>query len=54
VLTNPNETAEGELRAQNSEGVWIFRSTGYAAYDELKFFPMHRVVEILDRGRISR
>ncbi len=53
-LNNPAEEAYGELRQQNSEGVWIYRSTGYSIDDTLKFYPMHRVVEMRDRGRPMR
>jgi len=51
-LCDPPETIAGELRKQSVEGVWVYY--GWAEQAALHFYPQHRVVELIDRGRISR
>lgn len=52
LLREPEQRISGELRKQNIEGVWIYG--GWAEQAALKFYPIHRVVEIKDAGRIYR
>lgn len=51
-LTAPEQTISGELRRQSGEGVWIY--TGWAEQAAVHFYPQHRIVEIVDRGRTYR
>lgn len=51
-LRQPDETISGELRNQTQEGVWLYY--GWAENAALHFFPQHRIVEIIDRGRTYR
>ena len=51
-LINPEETISGELRKQTGEGVWIY--FGWAERAALHFYPQHRIIEIIDRGRTYR
>lgn len=52
VLCAPDETISGELRQQNSEGIWIYG--GWAEKAAVRFYPMHRVVQIDDAGPVYR
>ena len=51
-LHSPVVRIVGELRKQNSEGVWIYH--GYGEKAALRFYPMHRVEQIEDNGPIPR
>lgn len=52
TLREPDETVSGELRRQTVEGVWIY--FGWAEQAALHFYPQHRIIEIIDRGRTYR
>lgn len=52
ILSNPDQTVSGELRRQTAEGVWLYY--GWAEKAAVHFFPQHRIVEIVDRGRTYR
>ena len=52
TLREPNETVSGELRRQTVEGVWVY--FGWAEKAALHFYPQHRIIEIIDRGRTYR
>ena len=52
ILSNPDQTVSGELRQQTAEGVWLYY--GWAEKAAVHFFPQHRIVEIVDRGRNYR
>ena len=51
-LAAPFENINGELRKQTIEGVWIY--FGWAEKAAVRFYPQHRIVEIIDKGRINR
>lgn len=51
-LCAPDEIISGELRKQTIEGVWLYY--GWAEQAAVHFFPQHRIVEIIDRGRTYR
>jgi hypothetical protein len=51
-LTDPKEEINGELRKQNSDGVYIYWGWGEKA--RAHFYPTHRIVEIEDLGYIHR
>lgn len=51
-LRDPEELVSGELRRQTAEGVWLY--FGWAEKATLHFYPQHRVLEIIDRGRTYR
>lgn len=51
-LQHPDETISGELRRQNSEGVWIYH--GFAEQAKVYFYPMHRIVQVEDDGPLYR
>ena len=46
-LCAPGQTIAGELRKQNAEGVWVY--FGWAEQAALRFYPQHRIVEMLPR-----
>lgn len=52
VLRDPDKTVTGELRRQTIEGVWLY--FGWAEQAAVHFFPQHRIVEIVDRGKTYR
>lgn len=52
ILREPDQTISGELRRQTAEGVWVYY--GWAAKAAVHFFPVHRIVELIDRGPIYR
>ncbi len=51
-LHSPDEILQGELQEQNASGVWIYH--GYAEQAKLRFYPMHRVLQIEDNGYVGR
>ena len=51
-LHTPVETISGELRKQSLEGVWIY--SGWADKACLKFFPHHRIIQMVDQGEVPR
>jgi hypothetical protein len=52
VILTMGEIVNGELRKQTVEGVWIY--FGWAEQAAVHFYPQHRIMEIIDRGRINR
>lgn len=52
LLHSPDQTVSGELRQQNAEGVWIYH--GWAEQAKIRFYPIHRVIEIEDNGYVHR
>lgn len=51
-LYNPDEEFCGELRQQNSEGIWVYH--GWENEAAVRFYPMHRVVQVEDAGYVHR
>lgn len=51
-LRDPDATVSGELRRQTAEGVWLYY--GWAEQAAVHFFPQHRIIEMIDRGRTYR
>ncbi len=51
-LRTPDEIVSGELRRQSLEGVWIYY--GWAEKAAVHFYPQHRILEIIDKGRTYR
>ena len=51
-LCLPEETVQGELRKETPEGVWIYH--GFMEQAKLRFYPMHRIMQIEDNGYVSR
>lgn len=49
TLCNPDKVVSGELRKQIVEGIWLY--FGWAEQVAVHFYPQHRIVEIVDRGR---
>lgn len=47
-LHSPDQTVSGTLNQQNATGVWII------SYGVQKFYPMHRIIEIIDNGYRGR
>ena len=52
TLRDPEQTVSGELRKQTTEGIWLYY--GWAEKAAVHFFPQHRIVEVVDRGRTYR
>lgn len=52
ILRDPEKTISGELRKQTVEGVWIYH--GWAEQAAVRFYPHHRIVEIIDKGYVHR
>ena len=51
-LSSPDEEVKGELRQQDATGIWVYH--GWAEQAKLRFYPMHRVVQISDNGYVYR
>ncbi len=51
-LTDPRQEISGELRKQNTEGIWLY--SGWAEAACVRFYPTHRIIEIRDNGPVYR